>query len=395
MANPLTALSLCSGVGGLELGLRLALGARCLRVLAYVERDPYAASVLLARMEDATLEPAPIFCGDLADLDGRPFTGVDLVCAGLPCQPFSLAGKRIGLSDKRAYGAGDGPIPHTLRIIGECRPALVFFENVPAWVTGGYFRRVGEELCRLGYEIEEPFFCRASDVGTPHRRERVFILAHARRRGDHAEQPESERGSSDAASPGEGRSAVAHAECAERDDGQGQAPSGPGERGATVADTPSPRRDDTREYGGGSPSLPARSQQRSAAVADAENVDGRVGKSGTEDIAGLRRGRLAGAGGMVGDTEGDGRNQAECWQAHDLGPFPPGPGDAEGWRRMLAVRPDLAPALPRLRRVADGLARRLVVHGVSRVDRLRVLGNGCVPAQAAAAFLELIGRVRP
>lgn len=77
-----TCLSLCSGISGLERGLRLAMPG--LRVVAYVEREAYAAATLLARMEDEALEPAPVWCGDLEDFDPNPFVGVDIVSAGFP-----------------------------------------------------------------------------------------------------------------------------------------------------------------------------------------------------------------------------------------------------------------------------------------------------------------------
>jgi len=82
--NPtLNVLSLCSGIGGLDLGVKLACpGAR---TVCFVEWESYAAAILLARMEDETLEPAPVFCGDLREFDGSWWQGrVDLVAAGYP-----------------------------------------------------------------------------------------------------------------------------------------------------------------------------------------------------------------------------------------------------------------------------------------------------------------------
>jgi DNA (cytosine-5)-methyltransferase 1 len=143
-----------------------------LRVLGYLEREAFAASVLMARMEDEILESAPIFCGNMEDFDASPFAGVDLVTAGIPCQPYSPAGKQLGDEDERALW------PEFIRIVSECRPSVVFLENVPTFVTGGWFRRPGEELSRLGYRIERPLFLAASDLGTTHERERVWVLAH-------------------------------------------------------------------------------------------------------------------------------------------------------------------------------------------------------------------------
>lgn len=174
-------LGICAGVGMLEEAVRLVFpGSRC---AAYIEWEAYAAATLLARMEDASLEPTPVWCGDLRDFNATPFCGlVDILTAGLPCQPYSCAGRRQGNTDERSWSQnGDGPIPGFLRIVSECRPALVFLENVPTWVRNGWFRSVGDELCRMGYEIVEPVFIAASDVGASHQRERVFILAHAAR----------------------------------------------------------------------------------------------------------------------------------------------------------------------------------------------------------------------
>lgn len=180
MADPVNIVSLYSGSGMLDEACRayLALRGITARVLVYCEREAFAAWFLLDRMEKSALEPAPVFCGDLRDMDAKPLRGfVDILCASPPCQPYSSAGKRRGNTDERSHGDdGDGPLPHTVRIIGECRPALVFFENVPEWFTGGHFREFGEQLCDLGYDFAPPLFIAAEDVGAPHERERVFCL---------------------------------------------------------------------------------------------------------------------------------------------------------------------------------------------------------------------------
>src|SRR5690606_32653406 len=82
-------LSLCSGAGGLDLGLAIAIPGY--RAVGHVERGTYAAAILVARMEDAALDQAPVW-DDIASFDGRPWRGaVDIVTAGYPCQPFSVA----------------------------------------------------------------------------------------------------------------------------------------------------------------------------------------------------------------------------------------------------------------------------------------------------------------
>ena len=125
------------------------------------------------------MERAPVWVGDIQGMDCGELRGrIDIVCGGIPCQPYSVAGQQRGNDDERALWH------EFARIVGECRPSVVFIENVPTFVTSGGFRPLGEELCRMGYEIEDPLFLAASDVGAPHRRERVFILAvaHAPRR---------------------------------------------------------------------------------------------------------------------------------------------------------------------------------------------------------------------
>ncbi|MDH3637915.1 MAG: DNA cytosine methyltransferase, partial [Gammaproteobacteria bacterium] len=94
-------------MGGLDLGIKIARPRS--RIICAVERDAYAAAVLLARMESADLEPAPVWCGNLESFDGRPWRGsVDLVTASPPCQPYSVAGAQRGNDDHRSHGGGGG-----------------------------------------------------------------------------------------------------------------------------------------------------------------------------------------------------------------------------------------------------------------------------------------------
>ena len=160
-------------------GVRLAIPTR---VVGYCERDAFAASILLARMEDQALDPAPVWCGDLQDLDCGPFRGhVDMVTAGYPCQPFSVAGKQQGEDDPRHLW------PQVLRAIRETGARYAFLENVPGHLRLGFDRVLGD-LAEAGFDAEWALV-RASDVGATHRRERLFVLAHARRESDDSEQP--------------------------------------------------------------------------------------------------------------------------------------------------------------------------------------------------------------
>lgn len=167
-------LALCAGIGGLELGIHLAVGDTY-RTVCHVEREAYAAASLVARMEDETLDRAPVW-DDLETFDGRPWCGkVDIVSAGFPCQPFSNAGKRRGTSDERWLWKD------IARILGEVRPRYVFLENVRGILTPAQRDALGAvlgTLADLGYDAEWDVFS-AAEVGASHRRERFFLLGHA------------------------------------------------------------------------------------------------------------------------------------------------------------------------------------------------------------------------
>jgi DNA (cytosine-5)-methyltransferase 1 len=161
-------LSLCAGYGGLDLGLRVALGNT--RTVCWVEWDAYPAALLAARIQDQALDDAPLW-SDARTFDGRPWRGVvDCVVGGYPCQPFSVAGKRRGADDPRHLW------PHIARIVGEVRPRFCFFENVRNHINLG-LEQVRADLRGMGYRVEAGIFS-AAEVGASHRRERLFILAH-------------------------------------------------------------------------------------------------------------------------------------------------------------------------------------------------------------------------
>jgi DNA (cytosine-5)-methyltransferase 1 len=169
-SSTINVLSLCSGYGGLDLGLDIATcGAT--RTVCYVEREAFAAAILAARMEEKALDAAPVW-SDLRTFDGRPWRGVvDCITGGYPCQPFSFAGKRLGEHDERHLW------PDIARIVGEVEPGIVFFENVAGHLTLG-FDAVRADLERLGYRVAAGLFS-AAEVGASHRRERLFILGVA------------------------------------------------------------------------------------------------------------------------------------------------------------------------------------------------------------------------
>jgi DNA (cytosine-5)-methyltransferase 1 len=160
-------LALCSGIGGIELGISLA--APKARTVCYVEREAYCAGLLAERMANGLMHEAPIW-SDVVTFDGRPWRGkVDLVTGGYPCQPFSQAGKHLGHDDDRNLWFD------FRRIIGEIRPSLVFCENVAAHLSNG-FDVVVRDMGTMDYRVAA-CLATAWAVGAPHIRERLFWLA--------------------------------------------------------------------------------------------------------------------------------------------------------------------------------------------------------------------------
>lgn len=162
-----TVLSLCTGLAGLERGLELA-GVKH-RVIANVEIEAFAIANLVNKMEANLLPPSPIYT-NLKTLPIQPFRDrVDILTSGYPCQPFSAAGKKQGEEDPRHLW------PHIKEIIRAVRPSRCFFENVEGHISLG-LREVIEDLEGLGYRTAWGIFS-AHEVGAPHQRKRVFILA--------------------------------------------------------------------------------------------------------------------------------------------------------------------------------------------------------------------------
>ena len=168
----LNGLSLCSGVGGLELGLHIAEPEY--RTVCYVEREAFAASNLVARMEDKALDHAPVW-SDLRSFDGHPWRGkIHILSAGYPCQPFSSAGRRKGKADPRHLW------PEVARIGKECDAEWIWCENVEGHLDRG-FDEVAGELQSMGFSVKAGLFS-AAEVGASHLRRRLFILAHSNSR---------------------------------------------------------------------------------------------------------------------------------------------------------------------------------------------------------------------
>jgi len=153
--------SLFSGIGGLDLGLVWA----GMHIVWQSEVDPYASAVLRHHWPDVPN------VGDIKAIDPTALPPVDLVCGGYPCQPFSNAGKRQGQADDRCLW------PYMRQVLAALRPAWCLCENVAGHVSMG-LDDVLSDLARLGYACW-PLVIPACAVDSPHRRDRVWILAHA------------------------------------------------------------------------------------------------------------------------------------------------------------------------------------------------------------------------
>ena len=189
-----THLDLCSGIGGFALAARW----HGLRTIGFCEIDPWCRRVLaknfpgVPQHDDVTTLAGRTVrewvAGALDDADlprrgrsklhaqadprtGTRGSGLDLLTAGYPCQPFSLAGKRLGAEDDRHLW------PHIAALVADLRPAWCLFENVAGHVTLG-IDRVLADLEEIGYACW-PVVVPACAVGAPHRRDRVWIIARS------------------------------------------------------------------------------------------------------------------------------------------------------------------------------------------------------------------------
>lgn len=151
--------SLCSGYGGLDMAVEAFYGAE---TAFMCDIDKYASIVIKERWGVPNL-------GDMKEVDWSNVEPVDILTAGYPCQPFSTAGQRKGSADERHLW------PYIKEIISHLQPSRVILENVRGHLTLG-FKEVLQDLTEIGYDARWAIV-RASDVGAPHRRERLFCVA--------------------------------------------------------------------------------------------------------------------------------------------------------------------------------------------------------------------------
>lgn len=408
--------SLCSGYGGLDMGVQSVLGGS---VAWHVEYDRDPSRILAHHWPDVPNH------GDVKHTDWASVEPVDILTAGYPCQPFSHAGKRKGADDPRHLW------PDVARAIGALRPSLVVLENVRGHVSLG-LADVLADLSGLGYDATWGVV-RAADAGAPHGRARIFIVA----------TPDAERADGWAAT-GFSRASGEHLGTARRVEGP-TSPDGdraaspdagmqrlqrgaePGTVGGAVvaAGTPTIRgrlapADAGRERHGrgqdtagvgrvdGRDALPSRERERPRGFA------GDRGAAAPADAAGERRGEgRPESARIIGGSDAAVSGGAVAPDADEPGPQ----GGEPAWGRDVPAWGAYEPAVARWESVLGRPAPRPTEPGrngprlspafvewlmglpaghvtdvpdLSRNAQLKALGNGVVPAQAALALRTLL-----
>lgn len=172
-----TSLEVCSGAGGQALGLEMAGFDHA----ALVEIEPPACQTLRFNRPNWNVVE-----GDLREFDGRPYKHVDLIAGGVPCPPFSKAGKQLGAKDERDL------FPEAIRLVDECRPAAVMLENVRGLLDAvfeDYRNKVEKQLKKLGY-VPRWKLLNASDYGVSQLRPRVVFVGIRKEFADQFSWPE-------------------------------------------------------------------------------------------------------------------------------------------------------------------------------------------------------------
>jgi DNA (cytosine-5)-methyltransferase 1 len=348
--------SLFSGIGGLDLGLERA----GMSVRWQSEIDKYCCQVLAARW------PTVPNLGDVRDIEWGNVENVELICGGYPCQPFSFAGKRGGLSDPRFLWE------HFARALREVRPRYAILENVPGHLTIG-FTRVLADLADLGFDAEWELLPAAA-FGAPHLRYRLYTVAYA---SSARHEPE--------------RKGVFR-------DAEKEIPERPDVHRQSASNGPSPRRGIMARTGEFLEALQlpgfedGRGITASGIVENVANADRRDAETekGGPDAASSRRAK----GNSLGGPRGEARRSRV--QPDDgvrgLGEPKPAISDADGagrekqWRTGASITEDTTAQFRSWWAIEPDVGR--VANGVPfRVDRLRALGNAVVPQVA-----EFLGR---
>jgi len=366
----ITHVSLCSGYSGIGLGLKQLLPG--LREIAHVEIEAFALCNLVAKMEEGRLCEAPIFT-DVKTFPYERFSGcVDILSGGFPCQPFSAAGARKGVEDPRHL------YPYISKGIRECRPGIVFLENVEGIISSktadgeSVLKYVLSDLESMGYRATAGIFS-AEEVGAPHQRKRVFILGYSdseRCEGERLRVQQRQEGLLSGRSSEE-LSNTEDIGCRGRSDRHLH-------RGRSVQEQETQEQSDIRGEVEGC----------SRELSYTDSIGGQVpitGQQSTEQMPGsTSENWQARTNEGVADTDAEGLERYSELEGQ--------PGLDSSYFRIWPSRPNEEQGeweeprtKPKLGRAVDG--------GSARVDRLRLLGNGVVPDTAAKAFKVLIGRL--
>ena len=335
-----TVISFCSGYAGIERGLDLA-GIRH-RVIAYVEIEAFAIANLVSKMESGQLPAAPIYT-DLKTFPSELFRdAVDIITGGYPCQPFSAAGKRLGEKDPRHLW------PYIREHIYTIQPARVFLENVEGHISMGLSSVISdlEEDC---YGATWGIFS-AREVGAPHQRKRVYIMADSK--GQLGKWSKSERV------------------------GARQPEKEAGDRGSVVADSSGGDVGYSQHDG----SL-ATTERGSTEEASTDNKEGQESSCESE---GASQSRSSGdlQAGELADTSNEGLQGSSATRNFICEEQK---SNDQLFARCNTTQVGSWPPEPGVGRVVDGCA--------DRVDRIRLLGNGVVPQTAAKAWQVLSSRL--
>jgi len=388
-----TYLSLCSGYDGIGIALKRVIPE--LRTIAHVEIEAFAIANLVTKMEEGQLDQAPVF----TDIKRFPFRELrerqpTILSAGFPCQPFSSAGKRQATDDPRHL------YPFIADGITSCRPEYVFLENVDGIVSSktadgeSVLLYVLRDLESRGYTCTWGTFS-AAQVGAPHLRKRVFILAKL---ADGVSTGlEGHAGDVDETTGQTGRGT--HRPISESGLSRTVYPSRPGERQyeweepRVVADTKSGESGESqagnrrKDTGGGSEQLGDASSERShRGSEDCTDVEPEVLGTGHESYVAdesseRRRGRTDNDGGNERGVPEQAGEERTVFRSEATGCS----GDEEA---------DPSEAQSELGGTVDaGKRRRGVDAIVNRTDRLRLLGNGVVPDCAELAFRTLFNQL--
>jgi len=351
--DPITVVEFCAGYGGLGLGIKRVLGER-MRLIGLCELEGFAQANLISKMEAGLMAQVPIWSNLLA-FPYRKFRGlVDFAVAGIPCQPHSLAGKRKGGGDERFL------FDDWLRGLEQMQPRYILIENVEGLLSSKMpdgtlcIAWTIERLEAMGYKATAGIFS-AREVGAPHQRKRVFIMAH-------------------------------------RNCQRGQLPNW----WELAAESLPVSNGETR--GNAWPSRPGQPQygwEPPRVVGDTQhNGSSQCGADATGAESGGEQGRvqeLEGGSASMGDS-----NSWRQSPSIDTGSS----GETISGGESNIEQTECGQTQPPLGRDADGASdwmdnAELFVTTDNRTDELRLLGNGVVPATAERAFRTLLAELIP